>query len=192
MDLSRAPFRVGRAVARPFVNQPRTRASHYWRPYEPCQPTSPAIKRRQARHRTRYRRERPSRTSSELPSTHIRASSPNMSGRIRRRQSRQHIIYRAMTRRWSHQVNEWQQLQVPSEICPVVIHRHLSTTSSASRTNERRVRRILLYAIDDVIRLSECDNVHRREPVSLKKLRQGDCSWSTVKQIRGWVSTRCR
>ena len=55
-------------------------------------------------------------------------------------------------------------------------------------TNERRVRRILLHAIDDVIRpLSESDNVHRREPVSLKKLRQGDCSWSTVKLILGWV-----
>ena len=55
-------------------------------------------------------------------------------------------------------------------------------------TNGRRVRRILLHAIDDVIRpLSESDNVHRREPVSLKKLRQGDCSWSTVKQILGWV-----
>ena len=55
-------------------------------------------------------------------------------------------------------------------------------------TNERRVRRILLHAIDDVIRpLSESDNVHRREPVSLKKLRQGDCSWSTAKLILGWV-----
>jgi len=55
-------------------------------------------------------------------------------------------------------------------------------------TNERRVRRILLHAIDDVIRpLQKSDGPYRREPVSLKKLRQGDCSWSTVKQILGWV-----
>jgi len=43
-------------------------------------------------------------------------------------------------------------------------------------------------AIDQVIRpLDSADNPARREPVSLKKLRQGDCSWATIKSVLGWV-----
>ena len=54
------------------------------------------------------------------------------------------------------------------------------------RSGSRRVRRILLHAVDDVLRpLEATDNKFRREPVSLKKLRQGDCSWSTVKLVLG-------
>jgi hypothetical protein len=54
--------------------------------------------------------------------------------------------------------------------------------------NSRRVRRILMHAIDDVFRpLEASDSPHRREPISLKKLRQGDCSWSTVKLVLGWI-----
>ena len=46
----------------------------------------------------------------------------------------------------------------------------------------------MLHAIDSIIRpLSPDDNPHRREPVSLKKLRQGDCSWSTLKVMLGWI-----
>ena len=52
----------------------------------------------------------------------------------------------------------------------------------------RRVRRALLHSIDDVIRpVSSTDSPFRREPVSLKKLRQGDCSWDTIKLVLGWV-----
>lgn len=51
-----------------------------------------------------------------------------------------------------------------------------------------RVRRALLHAIDDVIRpLSPGDSSYRREPVSIKKLRQGDCTWSTIKLVLGWI-----
>ena len=54
--------------------------------------------------------------------------------------------------------------------------------------NSRRVRRILMHAIDDVFRpLEATDSIHRREPISLKKLRKGDCSWSTVKLVLGWI-----
>ena len=58
---------------------------------------------------------------------------------------------------------------------------------SQGRKNGRRVRRILLHAVDDVIRPLEADDGARKEPVSLKKLRQGDCSWSTVKTMLGWI-----
>ena len=59
---------------------------------------------------------------------------------------------------------------------------------SQGRGNGRRVRKILLHAVDDVLRpLEDGDNVHRKEPVSLKKLHQGDCSWSTIKTMLGWM-----
>ena len=35
--------------------------------------------------------------------------------------------------------------------------------------------------------LEDSDNVHWKEPVSLKKLCQGDCSWSTIKTMLGWI-----
>merc|ERR1712115_730160 len=44
------------------------------------------------------------------------------------------------------------------------------------------------HAVDDVLRpLDATDSRFRREPVSLKKLRQGDCSWATVKLVLGWI-----
>lgn len=60
--------------------------------------------------------------------------------------------------------------------------------SLAQRPFLRRVRRTLLQAIDHVFRpLEDQDGPKRREPVSLKKLKQGDCSWDTCKLILGWV-----
>mmetsp|Transcript_21332 Transcript_21332/g.32959 ORF Transcript_21332/g.32959 Transcript_21332/m.32959 type:complete len:780 (+) Transcript_21332:5035-7374(+) len=54
--------------------------------------------------------------------------------------------------------------------------------------NSRRVRRTLLHAIDDVLRpIDKLDSPQRREPVSLKKLKQGDCSWGTIKNVLGWI-----
>jgi len=55
-------------------------------------------------------------------------------------------------------------------------------------SNSRRVRRILLHAIDDVFRpLDSADGPFRRQPTSLKKLEKGDCSWDTIKIILGWI-----
>ena len=55
-------------------------------------------------------------------------------------------------------------------------------------SNSRRVRRILMHAIDDVFRpLESADNAYRRAPVSVKKLAKGDCSWSTIKLVLGWI-----
>ena len=54
--------------------------------------------------------------------------------------------------------------------------------------NRSRVRQTLLHAVDTVFRPTDYyDGIHRREPVSIKKLRKGDCSWSTVKLILGWI-----
>ena len=45
------------------------------------------------------------------------------------------------------------------------------------RSGGRCVRRILLHAVDDILcPLDVTDSKFRREPVSLKKLQQGDCS----------------
>ena len=54
--------------------------------------------------------------------------------------------------------------------------------------NLQRVRRILLHSVDDVLRpLEPSDPPERREPVSMKKLLEGDCSWGTIKLILGWI-----
>ena len=54
--------------------------------------------------------------------------------------------------------------------------------------NRSGVRSTLLRAIDEVFRLNDFyDDLLRQEPVFLKKLRQGDCSWNTIKVVLGWV-----
>ena len=59
---------------------------------------------------------------------------------------------------------------------------------SQGKNNRNRVRNILMSAIDEVFRpLSPSDKPSRREPISIKKLLKGDCSWSTVKLILGWI-----
>ena len=74
----------------------------------------------------------------------------------------------------------------PLQYIDVFVDDFLGLTQGRARG--RRTRRILLHAIDSIIRpLSPDDDPHRREPVSLKKLRQGDCSWSTLKVMLGWI-----
>ena len=52
----------------------------------------------------------------------------------------------------------------------------------------RRVRRILMHAIDGVLRpLDKWDSPFRREVISIKKLLKGDCSWHTYKVVLGWL-----
>ena len=64
----------------------------------------------------------------------------------------------------------------------------LAQAPARAPDNARRVRRILLHAIDDVFRPLEAgEETIRAEPVSLKKLKQGDCSWSTIKLVLGWI-----
>ena len=54
--------------------------------------------------------------------------------------------------------------------------------------NRRRVRRLLLQAVDQIFRPNDFhDDAFRREPVSIKKLKQGDVSWNTVKTVLGWI-----
>ena len=54
--------------------------------------------------------------------------------------------------------------------------------------NRRRVRRLLLRAVDQIFRPNDFyDSQFRREPVSIKKLKQGDVSWNTVKTVLGWI-----
>ena len=50
------------------------------------------------------------------------------------------------------------------------------------------VQNVLMQAIDQVFRpLDELDDPHRTEPIFLKKLHKGDCSWATCKTVLGWI-----
>jgi hypothetical protein len=60
--------------------------------------------------------------------------------------------------------------------------------SQGNRQCRQNVRRTLLHVIDDIYRpLSPTDPPTRKEPISVKKLQQGDASWSTQKEVLGWL-----
>ena len=45
-----------------------------------------------------------------------------------------------------------------------------------------------MKAIDDVFRpMDFYDRLELRDPISIKKLKKGDCSWSTIKVMLGWI-----
>ena len=53
---------------------------------------------------------------------------------------------------------------------------------------QKRVRRILTKAIDDVFRpMDFYDKLEWRDPISIKKLKKGDCSWSTIEVMLEWI-----
>lgn len=52
-----------------------------------------------------------------------------------------------------------------------------------SRARRRRLRRILLHVVDEVFEPTAND----REPSSVKKMRQGDCSIDVIKEVLGWI-----
>ena len=54
-------------------------------------------------------------------------------------------------------------------------------------TQLSRIRRSLFHNIDLVFRpVDGADDEHRRQPISIKKLKKGDCSWDYIKVILGW------
>jgi hypothetical protein len=60
--------------------------------------------------------------------------------------------------------------------------------AQGSRRRLQHIRRILMQAIDDVFRpLDASDPIERTEPISVKKLLNGDASWSTCKKVLGWI-----
>ena len=60
--------------------------------------------------------------------------------------------------------------------------------AQGSTKHRRNVRKILFHALDEVLRpLDSNDDKSRRQPISLKKLDKGDCSWSTKKHVLGWI-----
>lgn len=53
---------------------------------------------------------------------------------------------------------------------------------SQGQRGHQRVWLILLHAADGVLRpLDPANSPFRRKPISLRKLQQGDCSWTTIK-----------
>ena len=51
----------------------------------------------------------------------------------------------------------------------------------------RNQRRHVLHAVDKVLTKPDVHNRPRHEAVSVKKLRKGDGSWTTRKQVLGWI-----
>ena len=59
--------------------------------------------------------------------------------------------------------------------------------AAQTKRHQTRVMRAALHSIDQVLRpLSAADGPHRKQPVSVKKLLQGDACWATRKTVLGW------
>ena len=55
-------------------------------------------------------------------------------------------------------------------------------------SNLTRTRNILLQAVNTIFcPLNYYDSIYRKDPVSIKKLHKGDCSWATIKNCLGWI-----
>jgi hypothetical protein len=92
-------------------------------------------------------------------------------------------------------------LEVPTDLDPLLACRRARQLAyidvfvddflGAAQGNEarlNRVRRILMDSIDLIFRPLEAgDSPTRLEPISVKKLRQGDATWSTCKKLLGWI-----
>ena len=80
---------------------------------------------------------------------------------------------------------------IPNKLTPVsTVDVFMDDFIAMGQTNKdcRRVRNVLMNAIDEVFRpLDAFDDPYRTEPISVKKLRKGDCSWETCKTVLGWV-----
>ena len=60
--------------------------------------------------------------------------------------------------------------------------------AQGGRRRRRRLRRILFHCIDMVFRPPDAeDDELRKDPISLKKLRQGDGALETAKVVLGWL-----
>jgi hypothetical protein len=55
------------------------------------------------------------------------------------------------------------------------------------RRRRKIVKRILMNTIDEVLRAPDPSRTEQKEPISVKKLRQGDAYWATKKVLLGWV-----
>jgi len=62
-----------------------------------------------------------------------------------------------------------------------------------NRRRRRMVRRILMHTLDEIFRpLSPTDGPHHKEPMSVKKLEQGNGAWQTRKILLGWLINSIR
>ena len=78
--------------------------------------------------------------------------------------------------------------QKPLAYADVFVDDFIGAAQDPDLNNRQRVRKALLHSIDDVFQpLLPNDNPTRQEPVSMKKLREGDCSFGTLKLILGWI-----
>ena len=74
--------------------------------------------------------------------------------------------------------------KVPSSYVDVYVDDFIAL----AQHDKPRIRKILLHAVDSIFRPTDFkDGIYRREPVSIKKLKQGDLSWNTTKLVLGWI-----
>jgi hypothetical protein len=67
---------------------------------------------------------------------------------------------------------------------------YLIVMVQGNHRHRRRVKRVLLHALDRVFRkLDKEDGPHRQESALVKKMKKGNTTWATRKVILGWTTT---
>ena len=65
--------------------------------------------------------------------------------------------------------------------------------TQGNKARQEEVKRALLHSLDDVLRpLLPTELPTRQDPASLKKMKQGDSTWATQKNLLGWLINSVR
>ena len=59
--------------------------------------------------------------------------------------------------------------------------------AQGSKRRLRTISRLLWHIVDGVWKPPDANDSTREEPISVKKLLKGDGSWSTIKEVLGWI-----
>ena len=60
--------------------------------------------------------------------------------------------------------------------------------TQGNKARREELKRVLLHLLGDVLRPLSPENLPtRQDPASLKNMKQGDSTWSTQKNMLGWV-----
>ena len=60
--------------------------------------------------------------------------------------------------------------------------------AQGNRRRRRMIRRILMHAVEEVFSVpGPTEGPQHKDPLSVKKMKQGDASWETIKIVLGWL-----
>ena len=74
-----------------------------------------------------------------------------------------------------------------SNLVEVFVDAFIGATNNISKEHLEHFSRVVLFGVHLVFLLLEVSGRHGEDPVSQKKLDQGDVTWEYTKEIMGWL-----